>query len=243
MTQSGWYDPQQPPSPGRDDRRLSRWLRRITLAVVGGFVLVVVQHSPLGEWSVGERSLRDLSIGDLFTGDADPDPESYEAEWETLDGSSYRMTVTPSSSPGTDASPAGCLDPPDGGHANLGFEVRIENRSGRSAPMPEVLFAVNASPEGELDRSPEAQAGTNRSIEVAPRGPGVPCDDAAAIRPAGREDIPKGETVTLHGTVGGIVVPVPDGLELLIRYIQVDELHPDRAGTAGLRAPFPADEG
>ena len=242
MTHSGWYDPQQPPPPKRRGRRRPRWGRRVVLAVVAGFLLVVVQHSPLGDWSVGERSLRDLSIGDLLGGDDDPDPKSFEAEWQTLDGSSYRMTVTPTSSAGRDASPEGCLPAPEEGRANLGFEVRIENRSGRAAPMPEVLFAVNASADGELDRSAEAQAGTNRPIEVTPRGPGVACDDAAAIRPAGREDIPKGETVTLHGTVGGIVVPVPDGLELLIRYIQVDELHPDRAGTAGLRAPFPADE-
>jgi hypothetical protein len=224
--------------PFRDDhereaRRGGRWVRVAVLALVGGLVLVLLQHSRLGDWPI---------VGRVIDRDG-PDDETYEARWRTLDGSSYRMTVEPSSAPDDDASPEGCVPAPADGRANLRFEVRIENLSGRPAPMPEVLFAVNASPSGELDRSPEAQAGTNRSIEMTPRAPRVPCDDAAAIRPTGRDEIPEGETVTFRGTVGGIVRPVPDGLALLIRYIQADELHPKLASTAGLRVPFPADEG
>ena len=210
-----------------------RWVRIVALAVVGGLLLVVLQHKPLGDWPIVGRVLDR----------GGSDPETSEAEWRTLDGSSYRMTVTPSSDRSQDPSPEGCVPVPRDGRANLEFEVRIENLSGRPAPMPEVLFAVNASESGKLDRSAEAQAGANRSIEVTPRAPLVPCDDAAAIRPTGRAKISEGETVTLHGTVGGIFLPVPEGLALLIRYIQVDDLHPKLASTAGLRVPFPPDEG
>lgn len=251
-TASAWQPrpaPTPPPTPSRTPpprqalasrwrtnvrgRLRPRWARVVALAVVGGLLLVVVQHSPLGDWPVVEQLLGRGGSGD----------EAYEAEWHTLDGSSYHLTVKPSSKPRNDVSPEGCLPAPADGHANLGFEVRIENLSGRPAPMPEVSFAVNASEGGQLDRSPEAEAGANRAIEVTPRGPGVPCDDAAAIRPTGRAEIAKGKTVTLHGTVGGIVTPVPDGLALLVRYIQVDELNPKQAGTASFRAPFPKDEG
>ena len=217
-----------------------RWVRLAAVAVLAGFAIVVLQHSPLGDWEIGDRSLRSLTLGDLFGSD-EADPESYVVEWRTLDGSSYRMTVTPSSDHVDDASPEECIPKPADGRTNLGFDVVIENLSDQAVPMPEVLFAVNASPDGELDQSPEALAGTNRTIELSPRGPS--CDDASAIRPAERPEIPEGESVTLRGLVGGIVTPVPDGLSLLVRYIQADEVNPDVAGTAGLRAPFPKDEG
>lgn len=217
----------------RSRRPHPRWVRVVALAVVGGFLLVLIQHKPLGDWPIVGRVIDRAGSG----------PNTYEAQWRTLDGSSYRMTVTPSSDRSQDPSPEGCVPAPGAGRANLRFEVRIENLSGRSAPMPEVLFAVNASPSGELDRSPAAEAGTNRSIEVTPRGPGVACEDAAAIRPTGRPDIEDGKTVTFRGTVGGIASPVPEGLALLIRYIQVDDLHPKVASTAGFRVPFPPDEG
>lgn len=222
-------------------RSRPRVLRVVALAVLGGFGLVLLQHSPVGEWSIGDRSFRSLTIGDLF-GDGGAEAASYTAEWRTLTGDSYRMTVTPSSDHVDEGSPEECIAPPDEGKANLGFDVVIENLTDHAAPMPEVLFAVNASADGQLDVSQEALAGTNRTIEVTPRAEGVGCDDAAAIRPPGRPEIPEGERVTLHGLVGGIVTPVPDGLSLLIRYIQADDLNPDVAGTASLRAPFPKDE-
>ena len=240
MTQSGWYDPQEPPPQPRSAGRRPRWLRRIALAVVGGFVLVVVQHSPLGDWSVGERSLRDLSIGDLLGGDGDPDPESYEAEWQTLDGSSYRMTVTPSSSPRDEASrEPGAWAPPDEGRDQPRIRgphrepLRMRDADARGALRRQRVAW------GELDRSAEAQAGTNRAIEVSPRGPGCP---ATTPRPSGR---PGGRTSRRgrpsRSTARWVASsrPCPTGWTLLIRYIQVDEPHPEPASTAGLRAPSP----
>jgi hypothetical protein len=164
---------------------------------------------------------------------------SYGNDFGTLDGSSYRISVVPSAEPLDDPSPGGCVQAPRAGTTNLGFTVRIDNLGEEDAPMPEVLFAVTADAAGSLDTSPEAMAGTNRSIELAPAAKGATCEDASTIRPTGRGRLRAGGSATLRGFVGPIVSPVPEGLALIVRYVQVDPTHPSQAGTAEVLAPFP----
>lgn len=172
-------------------------------------------------------------------GSSDEGLREYSAEWSTIDGSAYRLTVIPSDELLTDASPDDCYPAPAEGHANLGFTVRVENRSDGPAPMPEVVFAINADADGRLDESAESLSYANRQIEITPRADKAQCDEASAIRPGGRAELGKGETATFTGVVGGLVTPIPGSLKLLVRYIQADDRDPTVASTEDLVAPFP----
>jgi hypothetical protein len=164
---------------------------------------------------------------------------SYGAEWVTIDGSSYRMSVEASVEELDDASPGGCIDEPASGHANLGFTVLLENLTDEAAPMPDVVFAVNATEAGQLDMSPESLAGANQTIELSPRAEGARCEEASAIHPAGREPLEPGGSTSFRGLVGGIVTPVPSGLVLIVRYVQADRANPAVASSADILVPFP----
>jgi hypothetical protein len=203
------------------------WLRWkiVVPVVVGALVLLLLQQTFLTD---------DPSDPITSSGLA-----TYGAEWHTVDGSSYRITVVPSSEALDEASPGGCFTAPASGHANLGFAVRVENLSDAAAPMPDVLFAVNATSNGELDRSADSLSGTHRQIEVTPRAKGASCADAFLVRPAGRGKLDKGESADFTGVVGGIVTPAPAGLALIVRYLQIDGTNPEVSSPADVLAPFP----
>src|SRR5262249_33881532 len=137
-------------------------------------------------------------------------PGGYGTEFHTIDGSSYGITIKTSRKELGEKSKGGCLPAPKDGRTNLGFEVRVDNLSDKDAPMPDVTFAITATPAGQLDQSPEALAGNNHDLEITPRAKGEDCDSAYAIHPAGRGKLGKGESATFTGTVPNIVSPVPD---------------------------------
>jgi hypothetical protein len=59
------------------------------------------------------------------------------------------------------------------------------------------------------------------------------------VRPAGRGTLSKGGSATFEGVVGGVVAPAPNGLALIVRYVQADEGNIGGSSTADLLAPFP----
>jgi hypothetical protein len=213
----------RPSSAGRTGKVVAIGLAMLVVVLVLGQVVIADDH---GGGSAGST-------------DAGSTLPSYGTDWHTIDGSSYRISVVPSSEPIDEASPGHCVPAPGVGRANLGFTVRIDNLGAAAAPMPEVLFAVTADAAGSLDTSPEVMAGTNRSIEVLPAAKGHGCDEASTIRPTGRGRLRKGGSASFTGIVGPIVAPVPEGLSLIVRYVQTDPTHPRQASTAEVLAPFP----
>ena len=203
------------------------WLRwKVVLPIVAGaLVLLLLQQT--------------------FLTDDPKDPlrsglPTFGSEWKTADGSSYRITIVPSNERVDGASPGGCIKAPTSGHANVGFAVRIENLSDKAAPMPDVAFAANVNPKGELDLAALSLNTASRNIEVTPRAEDVPCSEASTVRPAGRDKLAKGDSVTFEGVVGGILEPVPNGLALIVRYVQADGSDTGTSSTAEVLAPFPS---
>lgn len=148
---------------------------------------------------------------------------SERATWQTVDGNTYEIVVTPSSAPSDEPSTNGCIGAPHDGTANLRFTVRITNTSiDKSAPTPQVAFGVNLGGSGAVDPAITTLDDAKTTIEVGPVKAGTSCTVARGI-PAGSGDVlGPGASAEYHGVVGGAPSPVPDGLALIVRYFQAD---------------------
>jgi len=172
------------------------------------------------------------------SGDDDPGPPPGEglpkfgADWSTSAGSRYRISVTPLGDLSSKASADGCVPAPADGFVNARFGVRVENLSGKSAPVPAVDFGANLDARGSADPTMVALPSVRTNVSVQPDGDGGTCADASSIRPDGRT-MKNGEARDFVGTVGGISIPVDPGLAVIVSYR-------DQGSETALLAPFPA---
>jgi hypothetical protein len=172
-------------------------------------------------------------------GSEDPGPplgeglSHYGGDWQTKDGSKYRITVTPLVTFSSRASRDGCVPAPADGFVNARFAVRVQNLSGRTAPVPVVDFGVNLDASGSADPTKVEMPSVRTNVSLVPCADGATCDSASSIGPGGRSKLKKSEALDLVGTVGGISIPVEPGLSMIVRYR-------GSGGDTELLAPFPA---
>lgn len=173
------------------------------------------------------------------SGPEDPGPPlgsglpHFGADWSGADGTRYRISVTPLSTLSSRASSDGCVRAPAAGFVNARFGVRIENLSGRTAPVPAVDFGANLDASGSADPTAVDLPASRTNVSVTPGARGAGCGTASSIGPRGRSGLEKGAVLDLVGTVGGISIPVQPGLSVIVRYT-------DQDGEQELLAPFPA---
>jgi hypothetical protein len=165
------------------------------------------------------------------------------AEWGTVDGSTYRITVTPSSAASDEPSPNGCLGAPAAGHTNLRFTLRIENLSpDKAAPVPQVALGTNVSRAGRVDPAITTLDGASTSIEVGPVAAGTSCSLARAIAAGSGSALTPGGFTEYSGVAGGLPSPVPNDLTLIVRYFAADAAQVARGtgfSAVDLLVPFP----
>lgn len=168
---------------------------------------------------------------------------STTAEWQTVDGSNYRITVTPSSVGSDQASTNGCVGAPTEGHTNVAFTIRLENLSpNQQAPRPQVSFGVNVGASGALDPAITTLDNAGTAVEVGPVEAGTSCSLARSIVSGSGEALGPAGFADFAGVVGGVPSPVPEGLVLIVRYFPADDAQVAR-GTGftkvDLLVPFP----
>jgi hypothetical protein len=145
-------------------------------------------------------------------------------EWTTVDGSSYRISITPLRTQSTQPSPAGCLGAAEEGRANRQFSVRLENTSPtQSAPLPQVAFGVNLRSDGTFDPAITTLDGASTKVEIGPVAEGTPCSQARTIVEGSGEPLPPGGVREFTGVVGGVPAVAPDGLGVIVRWFAADE--------------------
>jgi hypothetical protein len=168
---------------------------------------------------------------------------SSTATWQTVDGSTYEIVVTPSSAPSDQASTSGCIGAPHGATTNLGFTVKITNTSiDREAPTPQVAFGVNVGSSGAVDPAITTLDDAKTTIEVGPVAAGTSCTVARGIPAGAGGPLGPGTSADYTGVVGGAPSPVPDGLALIVRYFQADAAQVARGtgfSAVDLVVPFP----
>ena len=166
------------------------------------------------------------------------------AEWQTIDGSTYRITVTPSSALSDEPSPNGCLPAPDDDQTtNLRFTLRIENLSpDKQAPTPQVAFGTNVTRAGKVDPAITTLDGASTSIEVGPVAAGTSCSVARGIASGSGTALAPGGFAEFSGVAGGLPSPVPNDLALIVRYFAADAAQVARGtgfSDVDLVVPFP----
>jgi len=173
------------------------------------------------------------------TGDEDPGPPlgsglpHFGAEWTGVHATRYRISVTPLGALSSKASDDGCVPAPRDGFVNARFGVRIQNLSGKDAPIPVVDFGANLDASGSPDPTTSSLPSQRRNVSLTPRAGNARCSKASSVGPSGRSTMKRGAVLDLVGTVGGVSIPVQPGLAVVLRYVT-------STGTQELLAPFPA---
>jgi hypothetical protein len=177
----------------------------------------------------------------LVPGGGDEEPRAplgaglphYGADWTAAHGARYRLSVTPLGTLSSKASNDGCVPAPADGFVNASFGVRIENLSGKDVPVPVVDFGANLDASGSADPSVVDLPSVRTNVALTPAANRADCRQASSLGPDGRSALKKGAVLDLVGTVGGISIPVQQGVSLIVRYAT-------STGSQELLAPFPA---
>lgn len=167
-----------------------------------------------------------------------PPLPTYGTDWRTAAGHSYRITVTPAVRTSSEPSEGGCFPEPPAGRVNVRFDVRVENLSHHSSPVPEVGFAANLGPNGRVRAAVLDYDRASRTVELAPLADGAGCATASTLGAEGNESLPADTARTWHGVVAGVAGPDPAGLRLLVRYRQVDVEAAGGSSAAEFVVPF-----
>ncbi|MGO4257147.1 hypothetical protein [Marmoricola sp. RAF53] len=191
-------------------------IRLAVALVVLGVLLGVLVWSP---WSSdpGSEAATAAPTG--------PPLPTYGTDWRTAAGHSYRITVTPADRTSDAPSAGGCFPAPGAGRVNARFDVRVENLSHHSSPVPDVGFAANLGPNGSVRAAVLDYDDASRTVELAPRADGAGCSTANTLGAEGNKNLPADTARTWHGVVAGVAAGIggnPAGLRLLVRYRQVD---------------------
>jgi hypothetical protein len=155
----------------------------------------------------------------------------YGNDWSGAHGTRYRISVTPLPALSSKASADGCVPAPSDGFVNATFGVRIENLSGKAAPVPDVDFGSNLDASGSADPTMVALPSARTNVSLAPAANHASCRTASSISPDGRKTMSKGSVLDLVGTIGGISIPVEPGLAVILRYTSA-------TGSEQLLAPY-----
>ena len=145
-------------------------------------------------------------------------------EWTTVDGGSYRITVTPLREQSSQPSPAGCLGATEEGRANRRFSIRLENTSPtKTSEVPQVAFGVNMTADGTYDPTITTLDRASTKVEIGPVAEGTPCSQARTIVAGSGEPLPPGGVREFTGVVGNVPAAAPDGLGVVVRWFAADE--------------------
>jgi hypothetical protein len=234
LPDAAWVD--SPPEPSPPVRH--RWERPsgYLISAVGSLVVILVCLLVL-------QSLHDQHEKEAQGTATSTTLASFSSEWTTKEGSTYKVTVTPSAAPLDEPSPSGCIAAPEKGHTNLGFDIRVENLSpDQEAPVPQIAFGLNVDSSGKLDPAITTLDKAITTIEVGPVAPGSSCFQARSIVPGSGQPIPPGGATEFTAVAGGAPFPIPNGLGVIVRVFKADPTQVARGtgfSPVDTLAPFP----